>query len=69
MPPETSRYEKITRAAAGTFELNCPVGDHLIRIHVGLSPRARLPNLKGKMRVQRPIDHLQNLLREVGRNA
>ena len=45
-----------THNAAG--QLNRPVGDHLIDVHVGLGARARLPNLQGELGIQAAGCHL-----------
>jgi hypothetical protein len=36
----------------------CAAGDHLVRVHVGRSPRSSLENVKNKIAVENALDHL-----------
>src|SRR5579885_1763594 len=39
-----------------TCDLDCSVGDHLIRVHIGLCPAASLPDALGKMLIELAVD-------------
>ena len=45
-------------AHLSTEEFDGPVGNHLVRIHVGLGAAARLPDDQGEVVVELPLDHL-----------
>jgi hypothetical protein len=50
--------DRLFRAHLAARDLDRPVRDHLVGVHVGLRARTGLPHAERKMLVQLPFDHL-----------
>ena len=50
--------DRVLGAELAAEELACPVGDHLVQIHVRLRARAGLPHEQREMRIVPAFDHL-----------
>src|SRR3712207_8531112 len=56
--PYTTLFRSLLGSHPAAEDLDRPVGDHLVGVHVGLRARARLPDHKREFGIEPALDHV-----------